>query len=417
MLPDLSLIWAAIPLLLLPWRSAPERLGIAASRLVVTGFGLGALQVATGSLGLAELASWAAREGNAGFMALTIGVLVSGALVPTLPLSRWSDWLPGLPLLVATGLLLASVGLHRGLAVGIAIGTLPTLAAVFRRRVGGLPLAPDAQPAAPNSPGPVVLVALVAIWIIALRGGPIVVVTIGLGAAMLLLGWRSRGQEGRATWPVAAVIGAVALVLFAWLAITIAGQPFVALRGYSAEAPLSPAAEQWLAMLLAVSILGTFAPWPLHRLADARATFPLAIAFSHAAATMVVPMGIRGWLPLLTIVLVPSAVFGVVRRQWAGAAGALAALAAFRATQLAPFAALAVVCWPTLAALAPTVCTDRSAGGWVTFPRVRIGVTLAAVGAALTVAVVLHDEVLLGTILAAGLALAAPLADRADSEV
>jgi hypothetical protein len=127
MLPDLSLLWAAIPLLLLPWRSAPERLGIAASRLVVTGFGLGALQVATGSLGLAELASWAAREGNAGFMALTIGVLVSGALVPTLPLSRWSDWLPGLPLLVATGLLLASVGLHRGLAVGIAIGTLPTL--------------------------------------------------------------------------------------------------------------------------------------------------------------------------------------------------------------------------------------------------------------------------------------------------
>lgn len=412
-LPEFSLFWCAIPLVLLPWLSAPERLGMAASRIVVTGFVLGALQVGTGSLGVAELGSWAAREGNAGFMALTLGVLISGAATPTTALARPRDWLPGLPLLLAAALVLTNVGLHRAWAVGLGLGALPTVVAMIRQRVGPSRVVPADEPfATPRRVGGLVGLTIVALWAVAAWGGPIVVVTVGLAAVLLLSGWRTRGSGGRTSWPVAAVIGAAALVTFAWLAVTIAGQPFVALRGYRIHAPLSPAAEQWLGSLLVVTILGTFAPWPWQRWGDARATLPVAIAFSHAAATMVAPEGVRGWLPLLTILLVPSAVLGVLRRRWDGAAGALAALASFRPGPLAPIAALAVVLWPTLRVLGPAERVSLLAGEWITFPGVRLGVTSAAVGAALTVAVVLQDEVVLGTILAAGLALAAPLADR-----
>lgn len=415
MLPEMSLFWCAIPLLLLPWLSAPERLGMAVSRIVVAGFALGALQVGTGSLGSADLDSWAAREGNAGFVALTLGVLISGALVPTTARARFGGWLPGLPLMLASAPVLIGIGLHGAgaLGIGLVLGALPSVAALIRHRCGSCHATSTVErPASSRGVGLAVGCTIVAIWAVAAWGGPILVVTFGLAALLLLSGWRVRASRARSPWPVASVIGAGGLAGFAWLAVTIAGQPFVVLRGYGLHAPLSPAAEQWLGTLLAVTMLGTFAPWPWHRWGDARATFPIAIAFTHAVATMVAPEGVRGWLPLLTIVLVPSAILGLLGRRWDGAAGALAALAALRSGPWATTAAHAVVLWPTLCAIWPSAPVGVLSGEWITFRGARLGVTSAAVGAALTVAVVLRDEVVLGTILAAGLALTAPLVDR-----
>ncbi len=216
----------------------------------------------------------------------------------------------------------------------------------------------------------------------------------------------------RARWPLAALAGALGLVAFTWLALTVAGDPFVALRGYAATAPLSPAGERLLATFLVLGLLGAFAPWPLHRLGDARPTLPLAIALTHAAATMVVPDAMRGWWPLLTMLLVPSALIAVARRQWEGAAGALAALAAIRPGPVALAAALGVVLWPTVLAVRPHDRGNSHPGERVTFLGLRLGVSVAAMGAALVVMTVLDDEVVLGTLLAVGLALAAAWTDQ-----
>jgi hypothetical protein len=411
-LPGLSLAWLVLPLLWAPWHAPLDRLGAAAARLVLAGFALGALQVGVGTLELADLASYAAREGNGSFVSLTLGVLMGGALVPwDTPRSRLA-WLAAVPGIVGGGAVLALAGLALPAASGVFLGAVPALVARgWRWRQPRRPPAPWSMPTPATLGGGERTAALV-VLVLAVLGGPVLFVSLGLGVLIAVGGWRRRAAGGAHRWPIASALAVVGLAAFTWLAVTIAGRPLVPMRDYILLAPVSPAGEALLASFLLVALLGCFAPWPLHRLGDARATLPITVAFAHGAAVMMVPDALRAWLPLWTMVLIPAALVAVARRRWDAAAGALAGLAAVRPGTAALLGALGVILWPVALALRPIGRGNPHPGERVTFPGVRVGVTAAAIGAALTVSVVLADEVLLGTLLAVGLAVAAPLADH-----
>jgi hypothetical protein len=411
-LPALSLAWLVLPLVLAPWLGPLDRLGVSAARLVLAGLGLGALHVGVGTLELADLASYAAREGNGAFVSLTIGLLIGGALVPWDAPRSGLAWLASVPALLGGGSVVALGGLVPPVVLGMLLGAAPSLLGQVLRRGRRQRATVDWHMPRPAALGGMErAVALVVLSLAVLRG-PVLLVTLGLGALLGLVGWRGRQPAGIGRWPVAAMVGMVGLLAFTWLAVTIAGNPLVPIRHYILAAPVSPAGEALLASFLVLALLGCFAPWPLHRLGDARATLPIAVAFAHGAAAMMVPDALRGWMPIWTMVLVPAAVVAVARRRWDGAAGALAGLAAVRPGTMALLGALGVILWPVALALRPVGRGNPHPGERVTFPGVRVGVTAAAVGAALTVAVILTDEVLLGTLLAVGLAVAAPWADH-----
>lgn len=411
-LPAVSLGWLVLPLVLAPWRAPADRLGLSASRLVLAGLALGALHVGVGTLELADLASYIAREGNGVFTSLTLGGLIGGSLVPwDAPHSRRA-WLASIPALAGGGAVLGQGGLPAPAALGVVLGAAPiVLARLLRRWRPRRPANAWRMPVASGLQG-TGRIALLVVLVLAIVGGPVLLVALGLAALLGLEGWRARAAGGTHRWPVATALGVAGLAAFTWLAVTIAGMSLVPMRDYILLAPVSPAGEQLLATFLVVALLGCFAPWPLHRLGDARATLPIAVAFAHGAAVMMVPDGLRAWLPLWTMLLVPAAVVAVARRQWEAAAGALAGLASVRPGPIALLAALGVILWPVALALRPVGRGNPHPGERVTFTGVRVGVTAAAVGAALTVGVVLADEVLLGTLLAFGLVLAGTLADR-----
>lgn len=411
-LPDLSLAWLAVPLVLAPWLAPLDRLGAAAARLVLAGLGLGALHVGVGSLELADLASYAAREGNGAFVSATLGLLLGGALVPWDAPRSGLAWVVSVPALLGGGSVVALAGLGPPALLGMLLGAAPTLLIRLLRPWRPCPGPVEWRLPIPSGLGGVARVVALGVLLVAVLAGPVLVVTMGLAMLLGLDAWRGRGAGGARRWPVASAAGMIGLLAFSWLAVTVAGRPLVVMHDYILTAPVSPAAERMLAAFLMLALLGCFAPWPLHRLGDARATLPIAVAFAHGAAMMMVPDALRGWLPLWTMVLVPAAVLAVARRRWDGAAGALAGLAAVRPGTAALLGALGVILWPVALALRPVGRGNPHPGERVTFPGVRVGVTAAAVGAGLTVAVILADEVLLGTLLAVGLAVAAPWADH-----
>jgi hypothetical protein len=411
-LPDLSLVWLVLPLLLAPWLAPLHRLGAAAGRVVLAGLALGALQVGAGTLDLADLTSYAAREGNGTFVGLTVGLLIGGALIPWDALKSPIAWLASGPALVGGGAVVLLSGLTAPTALGLIVGVTPLLLARLVRHWRPRRVQRGWSMPSPSALSSTERVAAVVVLLFAVYGGPVLLVTMGLALVLGVSGWRMRAAGGAHRWPLAAVLGVVGLIAFTWLAVTIAGSPLVPMRDYILVAPVSPAGERLLATFLVVALLGSFAPWPLHRLGDARAALPIVVAFAHAAAVMMVPDALREWFPLWTMVLGASAVIAVARRQWEGAAGALAGLAAVRPGAMALVGALGVILWPVALSLRPVGRGNPHPGERVTFPGVRIGVSAAAVGAALTVAVVLADEVVLATVLAVGLAIAAPLADH-----
>jgi hypothetical protein len=411
-LPGFSLAWLVLPLVFAPWLAPLDRLGAAAARLVLAGLALGALRVGVGTLELADLASYAVREGNGTFVSLTLGLLMGGALVPwDAPQSRLA-WLASLPAIVGGGAVLALAGLAPPAGLGIVLGATPNLLThLWRRWRPRRPLIMWQMPL-PATLGGVERVGALVVLVLAVLGGPVLFVTMGLGLLLGLGGWRRRSAGGAHRWPLASLLAVGGLTAFTWLAVTIAGSPLIPMRDYILIAPVSPAGEALLATFLVVALLGCFAPWPLHQLGDARATLPIAVAFAHGAAVMMVPDALRAWMPLWTMVLIPAALVAVVRRRWDAAAGALAGLAAVRPGTAALLGALGVILWPVALALRPLGRGNPHPGERVTFRSVRVGVTAAAVGAALTVSVVLTDEVFLGTLLGVGLAVVAPLADH-----
>jgi hypothetical protein len=202
---------------------------------------------------------------------------------------------------------------------------------------------------------------------------------------------------------------AVALALAAitgWLAMTIAGDPFVALGGFAMLAPLSPSAERLLGLLGVAVVVAMAAPWPLHRCAPGAVLLPAAVMLAHRFATNLAPGAMPTWRPLATLILVPSLVAAAHRGHWANALGSAAVLVALQ-PGVSTLVAAGVALLAALVVVRGSGAADPTVSRRVTFPESRGEAVLLAAAMALAAAAVLRDEVVLATLLVAGVASAA----------
>lgn len=390
-----ALTWFALPLLVGPLLAAPRRRGEAMARVVIAGLALGALLVGADTTEPAALVRYAARDpGGALFVSLSIGLIV-GALGPwPWPLDRRS-FLAGVPLLVMAGVSLAGGELQwMGLLLGVVLAALP-LAAGLGLPGGGVVHEPDFTDAAPG-------------WWLAITAAVALAEPLVL-LLLLPIPWLLPGQ--RRGWPSPPasrrVMPLVALACgtgMAWLALTVAGTPWVRLDAYIVSAPLSAGAERLAAVLALGMVVALAAPWPLTRLAPLLLPLPATVIVAHRVATDLAPQGIAAWLPAVAMLLVPSAVIEAFRARWAGALGSVAVLGGLLGTGSAWAAAIVLA----LVAVTPSLRRHvaEGPGDRVTFfssPWLALPVAGAL---AVVIAAMLRAEVVLATLLAAGLATA-----------
>jgi hypothetical protein len=399
-LTSFELLWLGLPLLVLPWLVPVRLLGRAAAQLVVAGLTLAALWQGERTLDPLALAA-AARSGagDAQFIGITIGALVSGGLAAPW-LRHWRALMAGLPLAVGVALVLPAVSFE-AFAAGALAGAVPWVVAgltvaVFQR--SGVSFA------APTTMGPVrepirgaLLVAGVAAGAaIAAWAAPLPVVAVLLLALAWTAWWPQ--QRSRRPLPVLPVLATVLLGGWAWLALTISGTAWIRIPAFDRTAPVSPAAEVLLALLTIGWLLALAPPWPLDRLTRSAAALPALVVAGRAAAVRGVGVGTLHWQPLLTLVLVLSTLAAVVLCRWEGAAAALVWLGATRLGIVGCAGALAI---GTLGLVATTVVPRRgdAAIRW----SLRAAALVSGLAAAAIVTAVLRDEVVLGVLLGLGL--------------
>lgn len=381
----------ALPLLALPWLVEATDRGRVAARLVIVGLALGALLAGAGTLEPAGLGRYsAAASGNALFVSLSVGILL-GCLLPWPP--RWplGATLLGIPLAVVALIPLVSGINVGGLLLGAVLGALPSV-------VGSILPRPRQVPGPGSASGWWQLAAL----LIALAE-PLLII------GLLPLPWLL--PIGRRWWPestgVRRILPAIALVfavVLLWLALTVAGDPLVMLRGYGRAAPLSPAAGRLLAVLGYGMILTLLAPWPFGRLGPELVPVPALMVLGFRFATQLAPQGMAAWFATAGIVLVISALVSAFRRDWQASFGAIAVLTALTGSTAGFGAGLVLA----MVAIGPALMRPWRTGDAdpVTFNTSPL--LTAALGGALAVAIaVLIDvEVVLATVLAAGIAAA-----------
>lgn len=366
--------------------------GPAVARLIIAGFAVATLDLATGSLVPGELVAWAGRGGSHSmFVSLSSGIAIGG-------LGLWSRrgwlwWGPALPLALGLLVVFWSVLQWLPLAFGAVCGAVPLLlASAMPPRV--LPVA--APPMVPSRKSDWYLMAL------ALAAATSNRLMLVLLAPVLPLLDRSSRQDPpgrrRMLLPVLATLVLVALVAYA---ISLGGTTAV-LTAFGFEPPLIGAVERVTgASVLAVAVL-MVAPWPLHRFGPGIVLVPAAAALVYRVSGSIAPLGISGWLPLVAMLLVPSAIFAAWRGHWTTALGSVALLAAPRpGWQGMSLLLLIVVTLPLVSAGNPRQ-PDR-----ISFPEAGYAATLLGACLALGTAAMLAHEVVLGSLLAAGLACAA----------
>lgn len=393
---NLIFLWLLLPMVVVVGVVEPALRGRAAGRVVVATFAIATLEAAVGTLSPAVLHEWAGlNASNALFVSISAGLAI-GAVVPW-PRRAWREWLPGLPLAVALIAAFLSVIRWAPLALGVVIGALPLLlASAFPK---SRPVVTTNQPtASPRAGWSITITATVLAFVEPLL--------LTLVAPLLPIVWR-RSDEWRPTLkqlslPIIATIGAMSLGL---LATTIAGTLLVRLGDFSLQAPTSIAAERLLAMLGATVVIAMLAPWPFTRFGPGTVLAPAAVVLAHRFAVSLAPGGMPGWLTLVAMILIVPALGAALRGYWAHSLVCLAALLALDGA--AWTAAVAAV--TTVAAIAVAWQGSRNLvlGQRVSFPVARGTAVLAAVGLAVTPAVLLSDEVVLATLLALGLATAA----------
>ncbi|HEX3928200.1 MAG TPA: hypothetical protein VHW65_09375 [Gemmatimonadales bacterium] len=369
---------------------------MATGRLIIAGTGLAALWQGAGTLDPVDLRSLAdTAPGDARFIAITVGALVSGACL--LPVGRsWQRYIAAVPLLA--GLLPIVVHLPAGaLFLGAAIGAVPSSVTLLSRRAGArrAELVPSTAtgvvPADVGLLAAIVVATLVLPWTVT-------------AAALLVATWWLPGRSRPVGYP-ALILPAVATALvlaWVWLGVTLSAEPWAVLHRFAADAPLSPSGAELVALITLGWGIALAAPWPLDRWASSPVCLPAIAVVLHAATGGNVADGTAHWLPLVTPLLVVAALGGLVRGRWSGAVAAIVLLAASRTGALALGCAVLAGSWPLLGALAGRF------GRRVAIHTVDRLVAAAAGGLlAITVAVVLHDQVFLGVVLAFGAALAA----------
>ncbi len=359
----------------------------------MTGFALGALATASGTLEPGELAQYAARTAdNALFVSLTLG-LVLGALGPWPPRVEWRSAVCAVPLvaaLLATGW---STVRWAPLGLGMIFGALPLFAALALPG-GGQTRDSDLRTAAPGW------------WIlitVAIAAAEPLLVT-----ALLPLPWLLPGR--RAGWPdapwlrrVMPAVGTVLLAGMIWLALTVAGTPWVRLADYAVLAPVSIAAERLMAVLALGAVVAFAAPWPLRRFAPVLVPMPAIVLLASRFAANLAPSGMAAWYPGTALVLVPSALIAALLGHWRTALGTVALLGGLLGTPPGLIAGLVlatVAVLPSLRAVTADPVRDR-----VTFFGSRWLAPVVSAALAGVIVAILNVEVVLATILAGGLAL------------
>lgn len=410
------LLWLAIPLLLLPVVARRDRLGAAAGQLIISGLGLGALQQGAATLDPRDLRDIASQSPHAAwFIGITVGVTITGACL-------FPDFRNGRKGLVAGPLLfglLLSISANAVVAVliGALIGLVPTTLGQLgawarsssgavpsedadrpgaRRRFAGAGLFAARRRSADARSGRSASLLFGALTVASALFGP-VAVTAAAFCGLVWCEW-SRLPKTRAInrLPILPTAATILLAAWLWLALTIAGSPWISLGRFATDAPVSVAAGALLAMLGTGWGIAIAAPWPFDRLTDVTVQLPVLGVVLYLAAHAT-PDGMAHWQPLLTMIMVPVAVAAAALGRWDGAAAALLLMGATRPGAGGFAAALLLAITPAGRRL------TRS-------ERLSSGVVGGAV--ALLVAVVLRDQVVLGVALALGVAVVAIRRDR-----
>ena len=195
-----------------------------------------------------------------------------------------------------------------------------------------------------------------------------------------------------------AIIGLLAFVAYA---ISLASSPAMVFTSLGFDAPLPGAVERVVgATALAVAIC-MVAPWPLHRLGPGATLVPAAALLAYLVAGSIAPLGVAGWLPLAAVILVPSAIAAAWRGYWANALGSLSLLAVPRPGWLG----LGIVLLLAGTAVAVSV-GNRRPPDRISFPNRTLAAVTLAMALALATSAVLAHEVVLGSLLAVGMATA-----------
>lgn len=391
--PVMLAVAAAVPIAVGAWHAPRRGDGIVWGSAVLLGAALASLVAGTGGL---EREAWRgyalAVPGGQAFIAAGVGGMLAAAAAA----SGRGVWAAPLAVVVTLGLreTLRSPAVLAGAAVVVAL--LAFGAGWGRARAA-------VRPAGTTTPpwpllDRVLLIAVVGLF---LAGGPIVLAL----PAMVLLTWRTHAARRATVWWAIPVVVTLFSGTVLWLLMTVAGTPWAMLATARTEIPLSAAAERLVGNLWVALVIVLGGSWPLGRRGLALRAAPAAVALAFAGATMLSPDGIAAWRPLATLLLVPAALAAGVRRDLAGLTGALASLAALDGSPLGSAAALLLLAWP----MAGRAGLGNPDGGErVTLHAARIGGIALALGFALAMLVILPDEVLLGTVLAAGLGLLLP---------
>ena len=393
------LAWLLLPPLAAVALVPAHARGPAVARVLVLAYAVGTFLVGVGDTSLAALTAFA-RDSPEGalFISLSAGLLLGGAL--PWPPRAWKQWLPAIPLAIA-GVIAAWPAFRVGpWLLGGVLGAVPALL--------GSALPAAAQPAVVASPGRtrvagwvVMLVTVVLAALDPMAAAllpPVIVVAVGAARPS----WLPRGRL-QLVLPVVATVAGVAL---GWLALTVAGDALAELSSFFVTAPVSTAAERWLALFAVITVGAMLAPWPFWRFGPGLVLAPAAAVLAYRLALSVAPAAIGDWQPLLGLVLVPSALIAAFLGRWPASLATVAVLAALRPGPLAVVAATAAM----LAALALAAAVpgrNLLDPGRVTFAGTWWHAVLATVGAVIGIVSVLQHEVVLATLLTAGLACAA----------
>lgn len=387
------------PLLVCALVPADQR-GPAVARLLVPGFALGTLDRGVGDLALGALRAHATGSPEGAlFVSLSVGVMLGGAA--PWPPRHWKSWTAALPPgLVALGAIWP--GLRVGpLLLGAVLGAIPVLLGA------ALPATPRlASAAAATASSRLTGWLLLGLAMVLALAGPLMLVVLTPLAALGVAAARRGDLPGglrQAALPAVATVAALGL---GWLGLTIAGEALAEVASFFRTAPVSPAAERWLALFAVITVVAMLAPWPLQRWGPGLGLAPAAAVLAHRFLLGIAPAAIGDWQPVLGLALVPSAVVAALVGRWPLALATVAVLAALGSGPLsAVAAAVAMVAAVALVAMAGE--RNPLASGRVTFAGAWWAAVLTAAGAAAATVAVLAHEVVLATLLACGLACAA----------
>jgi hypothetical protein len=219
-----------------------------------------------------------------------------------------------------------------------------------------------------------------------------------------LIGRRWRSAAGRHLDMVLPITAALVLVALVAFAISEGATPIALLTSLGFPLPLRGAVERVVGMGILVAAICMVAPWPLHRFGPGVTLVPAATVMVYQVAGSLAPLGIAAWLPAAAMILVPSAILAAWRGYWATAVGSIALLMVPRPGWVGLSSLLFMVV--ALVMISPENPHPHHPNR-ISFPDRARAAAMLSLALALGIGAVLAHEVVLGSLLAAGVATAA----------